>query len=122
MEMLGMGNTVGNLLGTGNAVSDLLGARADAGFEGEANLGVYDTGGILQPGDLAINLGSTPERITTEAQWSEIERAALGNGESVTYAPQLTSVQGATAEEILDVTDWEFKRLARSHKYGRQGG
>lgn len=61
----------------GNYAAGIMGAREDAGFTGEANLGVYDSGGILQPGDLAINLGKTPERITTQAQWSTIENAAL---------------------------------------------
>lgn len=63
----------------GNFAQGILGAREDAGFGGEPSLGVYDSGGILQPGDLAINLGNTPERITTDAQWRTIQDAAHGN-------------------------------------------
>lgn len=119
-----------DILGLGGAgrgvipsAADILGgARQDAGFTGDPAVGVYDSGGILNPGDIAINLGKTPERITTEAQWSQIEAAALrgGDGQQVVWAPQLTTMQGATAPEIADELNWNYKQVARDHKYGRR--
>jgi TP901 family phage tail tape measure protein len=39
-------------------------------------LGVYDQGGTLNPGDLAINAGRTPEHVLTERQWADVSAAA----------------------------------------------
>ncbi|MDQ3275332.1 MAG: hypothetical protein M3Q39_09980 [Actinomycetota bacterium] len=112
---------MGGLLGEQGGLQEALWARKDAGFTGTPNVGVYDNGGILGPGDIGINLKSSPERITNDSQWAKIEAAALGGGGGggVTYAPQLTSINGATAQEVVQEISWEVRKLERGHRGGR---
>jgi len=41
-----------------------------------AQLGVYDTGGELNPGQLALNASRTPEKVLTQSQWDAMASAA----------------------------------------------
>lgn len=84
-----------------------LAARARAGFTGAPNVGIFDGGGKLNPGDISLNLGRAPERITTESQWAKIEAAALrGGGQAA--GERHYHAHGPTAEEMWrKFQDWE---------------
>lgn len=81
---------------------------------------LYDRGGVIENGMLGLNLSGAPEAVLTNAEWQMIQELANGRGgESVTYAPQITAINGASADEVLDEAGWRVGQLERQHASGR---
>lgn len=63
--------------------------------------GVYDQGGVLQPGTAAINLSNRPEYVFNASQWKTLENMASQNmmsGGGATYNVYATDVETALRE------------------------
>lgn len=63
--------------------------------------GVYDQGGVLQPGTAAINLSKRPEYVFNASQWKTLENMASQNmmsGGGATYNVYATDVETALRE------------------------
>lgn len=86
--------------------------------------GIFDTGGTLYPGHVAVNMGDTPEKVLTDAQWRALAGVALtGRGglssddvdrivEAIEQnrAVQVTGTSDTTAAEVVDRINFELRR------------
>lgn len=73
---------------------------------------------MLDDRDLALNLSGKPEAVLTNDQWRALQAAAEAlhrrdGGGGTVYAPQLTTIQGATAGEISDELMWDLRSFER---------
>lgn len=95
--------------------------RSDFGTAAPADLGLYDAGGVLDHGDLGINLSGKPEAVLTNDQWAALDAAAdaLRSGGGTTFYSEINATTTSTAEEIAEAQDWELRRLERRHTRGR---
>ncbi len=80
------GRHIGYQGSTGNATGDHLHFEVHQGGIGRAinpeQIGVFDGGGMLGQGEMALHLGRRPDRVLTEAQWDAIYSLA-GNAAAI---------------------------------------
>lgn len=87
--------------------------------------GVFDEGGMLQPGGIAVNMGTTPEPVLTQEQWDAVgansARAPLYPGESsLDFSTHIQSVQVGDVDELQRTLD-SRGRLAMMRYSARHG-
>lgn len=104
----------------GGIFPDLKGAMFGGGPVGDSPMPVnlFDDGGMIDHGSLGLNLSGKPEAVLTNEEYLMLKELASSRG-SVTYAPELTSINGASAREVLDEMGWEVNRLEREHRTAR---
>lgn len=89
-----------------------------------ARTGLFDTGGIFQPGTLAYNDLNEPELVLKKHQWGVMDRNAKvveaqvrqGAGGGGNKLADVVNIQGYTAEEISE--EWRQYQWARTAGYG----
>ena len=89
-----------------------------------ARTGLFDTGGIFQPGTLAYNDLNEPELVLKKHQWgvmdrnakvveAQVRQGASGGGNKLA---DVVNIQGYTAEEISE--EWRRYQWSRTAGYG----
>lgn len=73
------------------------------------SLGIFDTGGVLQPNSGAINLSNRPEYVMTQQQWKTMADSASENASVSGRGPVTYNVQGVDLNEALR----ELKKVER---------
>ena len=88
-----------------------------------AKTGLFDTGGILRPGEFAFNGLKEPELIVKRHQWgvmdrnaAAVEKIARRDGGGGGKLADVVNIQGYTAEEIS--SEWNRYQWARTAGYG----
>jgi hypothetical protein len=82
------------------------------GFDPFSLLGIYDSGGILEPGQLAYNAGRTPEPVLTGRQWDAIGATASAPAERgganyyITAADTDDAIRKLKRKERLDMSQY----------------
>src|SRR5690625_16463 len=112
------GQRIGRHGATGNVTGVHLHFELHRGGIGRAvnpeQLGVFDSGGWLMPGQMGANLSRSPEPVLTGAQWRDIHRLATSGGPSLSPA-DLERVVDRAADRIVDGV------LAGARDVSRQG-
>lgn len=105
-----------------SAFPDKYGKMMGRGEALVAKTGLFDTGGILRPGEFAFNGLKEPELIVKRHQWGVMDRNAAaveqiarrdGGGNKLA---DVVNIQGYTAEEIS--SEWNRYQWARTAGYG----
>ncbi|UZT28704.1 tape measure protein [Nocardia phage NS-I] len=105
-----------------SAFPDKYGKMIPRGEALVAKTGLFDTGGILRPGEFAFNGLKEPELIVKRHQWGVMDRNAAaveqiarrdGGGNKLA---DVVNIQGYTAEEIS--SEWNRYQWARTAGYG----
>jgi tape measure domain-containing protein len=104
-----------NPYGIGGWTNPLLPLRRAGG----GHVGIYDQGGILEPGDIAVNKSRTPEAVLTPSQWKSMEAAAAqpakGNDAPMV---KIDAIYGMSPEDVADQIE-QKQRLAVMQYGGR---
>lgn len=74
---------------------------------------LYDQGGWLPHGGLAVNKTGKPEAVLTPAESQALKSGVRGSGETII----VQNVRGATVDEVADQVVWAKRRMARGGKY-----
>lgn len=93
------------------------GAPTAIGFDSAKNsmAGVYDSGGMLPPGGVGINLSRRPEPVLTQDQWDLMSKTSTG---ARSYGINIENVQVKDVEELSRTLD-QRQRLAMMRYAGR---
>jgi hypothetical protein len=110
-----VGGGLPNPYGIGGWTNPLLPLRRAGG----GHVGIYDQGGILEPGDIAVNKSRTPEAVLTPSQWKSMEAAAAqpakGNDAPMV---KIDAIYGMSPEDVADQIE-QKQRLAVMQYGGR---
>lgn len=79
-------------------------------------MGLYDQGGWLPHGGLAVNRSGRPEAVL-DPEESAALKAGLRGGDEI----HIHNVRGATVDEVADQILWAKRRANKGGKYARQG-
>ncbi|PFG19877.1 peptidoglycan DD-metalloendopeptidase family protein [Serinibacter salmoneus] len=99
------GQHIGYQGATGNVTGIHLHAELHRGGWGRAvnpeSLGVFDSGGYLQPGALGMNLSNAPEPVLTGQQWDDIHTLAMRGATAGRMHPDdITALARTMASEL----------------------
>lgn len=86
------------------------------------NLGIFDNGGLLQPGALAYHSStmSKPDAVLTSSQWAAISKLAGSNSQGgPTYNAYISPQSGGSPDEIADSVLYSMRRLQRGGVHAR---
>ena len=74
------------------------------------HVGVYDQGGILEPGGTAVNLSTRPERVLTSEQWDAMNKVAAraDSGPLV----KIDAIYGMSPEDVANQIEAKQKLAA----------
>jgi hypothetical protein len=87
---------------------------------GRANgghIGIYDNGGVLNPGDLAYNASKTPENILTKQQWNAMAANASTSKDAAPMV-KIDNIYGMSPDDVANKIEAKQK-LAMMRYAGR---
>jgi hypothetical protein len=114
------GNINGNPLW--DPLNPALGGGAGGGNGGGGSwatgghVGIYDDGGVLNPGDIAVNKSKTPEKVLTPQQWEAMSKLSVKGSDGPLV--QIGSITGFSPEDVADQIQ-QKQRLAAMRYTGR---
>ena len=76
---------------------------------------IYDQGGILKPGDLALNASRKPERILTDKQWDSLANIAPAGQQPLV---KIDAIYGMSPQDVAAKIE-DKQRLAMMRYTGR---
>ncbi|GEM_PF-4168370 len=113
-DLTNQGVQAGGALGAGLSLDDILPKFASGGA-----VGIYDQGGVLEPGGIAVNKSRTPEAVLTPSQWKSMEAAAAqpakGNDAPMV---KIDAIYGMSPEDVASQIE-QKQRLAVMQYGGR---
>jgi hypothetical protein len=77
---------------------------------------VYDEGGVLRPGDLALNASTRPEKILTQKQWDALGKITPKGSDGPMV--KIDAIYGFSAEDVASQIESKQK-LAMMRYAGR---
>lgn len=80
------------------------------------HVGIYDQGGVLNPGDIAVNKSKTPEKVLTPQQWEAMSKLAVKGNDGPMV--QIGSISGFSPEDVANQIQ-QKQRLAAMQHSGR---
>lgn len=80
------------------------------------HVGVYDQGGILNPGDIALNMSQRPEKVLTDKQWSSLANIKPAGRDSPMV--KIDAIYGMSPEDVANQIESKQK-LAMMRYAGR---
>lgn len=102
-----LGDRLSTVFTAAQEVGDIVrdGARGVMELAGRA-IGLHDSGGWLQDGNLALNMSGKPEPVLTNAQWSSVSEMVKSIGDLV---PAIEGQTKAIAKAVDDTQAWLSK-------------
>lgn len=102
-----LGDRLSTVFTAAQEVGDIVrdGARGVMELAGRA-IGLHDSGGWLQDGNLALNMSGKPEPVLTNAQWSSVSEMVKSIGDLV---PAIEGQTKAIAKAVDDTQAWLAK-------------
>ena len=80
------------------------------------HVGVYDSGGVLNPGDVAVNLSTRPEQVLTAEQWDAMTKLSTARTEGPMV--KIDAIYGMSPEDVANQIEAK-QRLAAMRYTGR---
>lgn len=77
-------------------------------------VGIYDSGGILEPGQLAFNASRTPENVLTQKQWNAMA-ANASSGKSESAAPLVGNLYAQDMQDAIRQLEKTKRREAMQY-------